>query len=143
MKIYLVLGFVILLIIGCTCSKEICVVDDDFLGDLSSEDNHIAGELYLDVFKGNLDSLSYDYYIVYLSNHEVPSAKGLGDRIKCADQHYFKTSKEGFLVLLYFQSAEKIVGDNSSTAFIDTVINLNKNGPIPTLKEIADKMKLE
>jgi len=53
--------------------------------------------LYLDVFKGNLDSMSYDYYIVYLSTHEASSAKGLGDRIKCADRKYFETSKEAFL----------------------------------------------
>jgi hypothetical protein len=139
MKIFYLFYLVMTLVCGFTCTKESCTVDDDFLGDLASEDKHIAGRLYRTVFNGSLDSLKYDYYIAYLSTHEAPSAKGLGDRIKCADRKYFKTSKEAFLILLYYGNSEMVVGDNSGTSFVDTVIQGQKE--IPNLEEIAGKMR--
>ncbi|GEM_PF-3550375 len=141
MKNYVLLFSVLVLLTDFKCSPDTCAVDDDFLGDLSSEDNRIAGELYLDVFKGSLDSLTYDYYVTYLSSHEAPSAKGLGKRIQCADRKYFKTSKEAFLIVLYYPRSEVVVVDNSGTSIVDSVIHVQKNNEPPNLQEIAAKMR--
>ena len=143
MRNILISTSILLVLVSCCSVKEIENIDDHFYTDLASENNRIAGGLYLDVFNESLDSLTYDFYIAYLDSNEMPSAKGLTKTVRKADQHYFKTSKFAFIILLRYNSAGKIVGDNSSTAFIDTVINLNQNGTIPNLEEIAGKMKFK
>jgi hypothetical protein len=143
MRIYFDFCIALIIVTGFACVCSECVVDDDFLGDLSSEDNRIAGELYLDVFSGNLSSLSYDYYIKYVSDHEAQSAKGLASKIQCSNKQYFKSSKEGFLILLLYKDTGKIIGDRSSTSVIDTLITLNNNTAIPDLDEVAKKMNFE
>ena len=43
-----------------------------------------------------------------------------------------------FLILLYYGNSEMVVGDNSGTSFVDTVISGQKE--VPNLEEIAGKM---
>jgi hypothetical protein len=143
MKILSILNVACILIIGCAGTRDSCGVDDDFFGDLSSEDNRIAGELYLDAFRESLDSLSFEYYLGYVAGHEAPSAKGLARKIRCADQYFFDAGQEGFVLLLRYDGAGIIVGDNSETAFVDTIISLDSELTPKKLSEIAKALKRE
>lgn len=140
-RFLLILAFVF---ISC-CSRTAVndVLTDEFYSDFSSENNRIAGELYLDVYNENLASLTYEYYINYLSQHEAPSAKGLVNQIKSSASHYLKTAKSGFLIALLFQKSRTIVCDNSKTAFLDTVHTYQQNETIPPLSEFVEKLKFK
>jgi hypothetical protein len=131
---------VIVVVRGCPVA-ELNQIDDHFYSDLSSENNRVAAVLYLDEFNENLDSLTYDFYMAYMSKHETPSAKGLARKIQKANEYYFKTKKNALLILLYYKEAGKIVGDISQTAFIDTLIQLNQKDTVPSLRELAGKMR--
>ena len=66
-----------LVISGCNCSTNIQNrLNQDYLSDLGSENNRLAGDLYLDYFKEDLSNLTYDYYIAFITKNEAPSAKG-------------------------------------------------------------------
>jgi hypothetical protein len=138
MKRLLVL-LVLSTLFGC-CSKEI-IVNDDFLNDLASEDNRLAGELYLDKYNKNLDSLTYESYLIYLKTNEAPSAKGLYYKIEKAKEHYFKTKKTGFLLTLFYVDENEIVCDNSGTSFIDSTHIYKPGEVIPSLKVFSEKVK--
>jgi hypothetical protein len=141
MKTSALTWFIVLTVASCGSVQQINKIDDHFYSDLASENNRIAGTLYFDVFSKNLDTLSYEYYVSYLEKNEAPSAKGLGQIVRKANNHYFETRKAAFLVLLYYKDARRIVGDNSGTAFIDTVIQLNPSDSIPSLRKIASRMR--
>jgi hypothetical protein len=126
---------------SCGFVQEINKIDDHFFSDLRMEDRRVAAEMRLEVFGGNLDTLTYDYFVSYLERNEASSAKGLARAIKKADTHFFKTRKDAFLMLLYFKDARTIVGDNSWTSRLDTVIRLNDTDSIPSLAHIADHMR--
>lgn len=138
MKKLIYSAVVFILLIGCAATGVI--IDDDFLSDLASENNRVAGVLYLDRFQKNLDTLKYDYYINYLKQNESPSAKDLSKKIQMADSYYFKTKKSSFLILLYYKKDRVIVGDNSQTAFVDTVCELNSNEKNPDLAGLSKKL---
>ena len=110
---------------GCTCS-DTCdyQLSDDFLTDLGSENNRIEGDLYLDIFNGDLSTLTYDYYLSYIAANEAPSAKGFTKIVKAADRQYFKAAKDYYVLVLYYKRENKVIGDNSNTAFVDTVRTL-------------------
>jgi hypothetical protein len=122
------------------CSK-VTIVTDDFLNDLASEDNRIAGQLYLDVYNKNLDTLTYEAYMNYLKTNEALSAQGLFTKIQKARGHYFKSKINAFLITLFYSNENEIVCDNSGTSFIDSVYIYKSNEPIPSLKEFSDKIK--
>jgi hypothetical protein len=124
--------------IGCAVTSVI--IDDDFLSDLASENNRIAGVLYLDKFHKNLDTLKYDYYLNYLKQNESPSVKGLYKKIRTADSYYFKTKKNSFLVILFYKKDKVVIGDNSQTAFVDTVCNLSSNQNNPHFEGLSRKL---
>jgi hypothetical protein len=126
-------------LLGCF-SKEI-IVNSDFLGDLASEDNRIAGQLFLDVYNKDLDTLTFDYYINYLKGNETPAAQGLYLKILKAKEHYFKTKKNAFLLVLYFENEKCIVCDNSSTGLIDSTRFYKPNEIIPNVKTFSEKIK--
>lgn len=132
-----------LLIIGCspkTCSD--LQLTDDFYNDLASEDNRIGSELYLDVFNNNLDTLTYNYYIGYLSRHVAPSAEGLVETIQCADEKYLQAGKSDFVLVLLYKNKHTIVGDNSSTQVsVDSVYVYSPEGAAPSLKDFAEQLK--
>ncbi len=131
------------MIIGCnpkTCSDV--QLTDDFYNDLASEDNRIGSELYLDVFNNNLDTLTYNYYITYLSKHEAPSAEGLVETIKCADEKYLLAEKSDFVLVLLYKNKHTIVGDNSRTEIsVDSVYIYSPEGVLPSLRKFAEKLK--
>lgn len=129
---------VFILLIGCAATGVI--IDDDFLSDLASENNRIAGVLYLDRFHKNLDSLKYDYYIQYLKQNESPSAKDVSKKIQMADSYCFKTKKSSFLILLFYKKDKMIIGDNSQTAFVDTVCKLSSTENNPDLEGLSKKL---
>jgi hypothetical protein len=142
MKKLICFSIIILFFSGC-CTLRGPDIGDRFLSAFPSENNKIAGELYLDVFNNNLDTLKYDYYIQYFSDQEktTPSIEGIMCTVKKADRHYFKTRKNAFLILLYYGGEKTIIGDNSHSAFIDTVVRIQQNDTIPSLEAVAGKMR--
>ncbi len=126
---------------GCSCTKDTIAIGDEFYGDLSSEDNRVAATLQLEVFNGNLDSLTYEFYVGYLAGHETPSAKGLANTVRHADQHFFKSSQDAFLIILYYQPEHKVIGDISSTPFVDTVIAVSAGAERLDLAGLAQKLR--
>ena len=124
-----------------SCSKEI-IINDDFLNDLGSEDSRIGGELYLDKYNHNLDSLTYESFISYLRTHEAPAAKGLCEKIEKAKEHYFVTKKTAFIITLFYETENEIVCDKSGTSFVDSVHVYKQGEVIPSLKAFSEKVKL-
>src|ERR1035437_6998080 len=90
--------FMLFLFISVAGCSKVTIVTDDFLNDLASEDNRIAGQLYLDVYNKNLDTLTYEAYMNYLKTNEALSAKGLFTKIQKARGHYFKSKINAFLI---------------------------------------------
>lgn len=130
----------IVLISACTCSKEIDkIFDQDFLSDLGSENNRIAGDLYLDYYNNDLSNLTYDYYLTFITKNEAPSAKGFSTKVKNADYHYFLSNKNVFVIALYYINERTMLCDNSNTSFLDSVKVIGVNDSIPELSKIASK----
>ncbi|NLT51958.1 MAG: hypothetical protein GXX85_13700 [Ignavibacteria bacterium] len=129
---------ILILLYGCAGTNNYSL-SDDFYGDLGSEDLRVAGELYLDYFDENLTNLTYDYYIGYLSKTEAPSAKGLTEIIKNADDHYLTADTSNFYLGLYFADDNVIICDYSGSAFTDSVAVYGLNDSIPELKEFVEK----
>ncbi len=129
----------VLFFLGCN-SKEV-IVDDDFRNDLGRENYRIAADLYLDEFNNSLDSLTYDFYLTYLNSHEVSSTKGLTDKIKKADGHFFRAKNKAFLLVLDYGKEKCMIGDISSTTIQDTVYWYKADEIIPSVKEFASKLK--
>lgn len=139
MEKYFYLLLIVLSFQSCN-SKEI-IINDDFRNDLGTENNRIAADLYLDEFNGNLENLTYDFYLTYINSHESLSAKGLTDNIKKADGHYFRTKNKAFLLVLYYSKEKCILGDISSTTLQDTIYWYKTSEKIPTVKEFATNIK--
>ena len=138
MKRYLIIfGFSMLLISSCFFCRDKTFPDDDFYNDLASENNRIWGELSLDVFDDNLESLTYDFYINYLDENKMPSAEDLVERIKKADQYYFSATQETFIIMLFYEGPSVIVGDNAATTIPDTVLTWSDTEGTPDLSQIA------
>ncbi|MBA4405757.1 hypothetical protein C0389_00625 [bacterium] len=136
-----IIGFVVVILIsGCVGSKEIdSRLNQDFLSDLASENNRVAGDLYLESFSEDLSNLTYDYYLSFITKNEAPSAKGFSNLVKNADYHYFRTQKESFVIALYYKNENTIVCDNSNTSFIDSIKVYGLKDSIPELVNFAKK----
>ena len=134
--IVLVLGLV-----GCSTGHVLRSIDEDFYGDLAFENTRVAATLALDSPRGNLDSLTLGGYLSFLDGHESPSAAGLGRTVRSSDETYFQAKGDSLLIVLYFKEAGQIVGDNSSTSRVDTVVFVQKAGGVQTVGEIAKLMR--
>lgn len=133
--------YVTLIIALIQCSPNVPVnekINDAFYEDFRNENRRIRGTLYLDVFNKNLDSLTYGYYIKYLKEHTVESAKGLPNLIESADEYYFQTKKNSFLIGLIYKKEHKVLMDDANTAKLDTLIEVK--GLFPSLKDLASKI---
>jgi len=137
---FIIIFLTAFLISGCTYStKHDNQLDQNYLSDLASENNRIAGDLYLDVFNEDLSNLTYDYYLTFITKNEAPSAKGFSTLVKNADYHYFKTQKESFIIVLFYKNENTIIYDNSNTSFLDSVKTYGANDTIPELSQFAAK----
>ncbi len=125
---------------GCVCTSHLNI-DQDFLSDLGSENNRIAGTLYLDYFNNDLSKMTYDYYLTFITNNEALSAKGFSTIVKNADSHYFESTKDHFILALYYKNEKKIIYDNSSTAFYDSMVAYQNTDSIPSLDYFVSKIK--
>ena len=129
----------ITLVFTSACSvSSVLEINDDFLMDLASENYRLSGEMYLDEFDEDLSDLSYEFYINYLTQHQAPSAEELSKKIKIADDYSFNSKEDGFFIVLLYKGENKIIGDDSKTALLDTVIVI-KELYIPKLDSIAQK----
>lgn len=127
--------FTITLLFGCSaCVNNEPVVDADFLNDLGSENYRINGELYFDVYHMDLTGLTYDAYIKYLTNNLKPSAEGLVDKIKLADDKYFTSNDSAFVIVLLYSRDMTVVVDDAYTSDPDTVVNLVNMGELKRLE---------
>jgi len=144
MKTVKIIPLLILLLLTGGCSQKDCVdvkLTDDFLNDLASEDNKLASELYLDYFNGNLDTLTYNYYIGYLSEHEAPSAEGLAETIQCADEKYLLADSSYFILVLHYRDSRTFIGDDSRTQIsVDSVYTYSPEGAVPSIEYFAEKL---
>ncbi len=123
---------------GCTCTTNLEYhPDQDFLSDLGSENNRIAGDLYLDYFDQDLSGLTYDYYLTFITKNEAPSAERFSTIVKNADYHYFISRKEFFVIALYYKKENTIICDNSDTSFLDSLKVYHTNDSIPELSQFA------
>ena len=145
MKRLISIPVILLLLVITGCSQKDCVdvkLDDDFLNDLASEDNKLASELYLDYFNGSLDTLTYNYYIGYLSKHEAPSAEGLAETIQCADEKYLLADSSYFILVLHYKDKRTFIGDDSRTQIsVDSVYIYSPEGAVPSVEYFAEKMR--
>lgn len=128
-------------LIGCSTGHVLRNIDEDFYGDLAFENTRVAANLALDSRDGNLDSLTLGGYLSILDGHESPSAVGLSRTVRSADETYFQAKGDSLLIVLYFKEAGQIVGDNSSTSRVDTVVFLSKTGHVQTVTDIANIMR--
>ncbi len=141
MKLKTIILLITTIFSGCTFYSSIDnKLDQDFLTDFASENYRIAGDLYLDYYNENLSTLSYDYYLTFISKNEAPSAKGFSKIVKNADYHYFKTQKNCFLLALYYKKENMIICDNSNTAFLDSVKTYSSKDTIPELSQFSLKL---
>lgn len=125
---------------GCATSPKVeKKITQDFLSDLASENNRLEADLYLDVFNGDLTSLTYDYYLTYITKNEAPSAKGFSAIVKLADYHYFRPQKEKFVLVLFYEEEKMIICDDSHTAFVDSCLPNIDITNIPELSDFAKK----
>lgn len=108
--------------VSCCTTTSLVEVSDDFLMDLASENYRLGGGLFLDEFEEDLSPLSYKYYINYVEQHQAPSAENLAIKIKAANEYYFLSLNDGFIITLLYKDQNKIIGDDSRSALIDTVI---------------------
>jgi hypothetical protein len=144
MKRLTVIPLILMLVWTAGCCSKDCVdvkLGDDFLNDLASEDNKLASELYLDYFNGNLDTLTYDYYIGYLEKNEAPSAEGLAKTIQCADEKYLLADSSYFILVLHFSDKRTFIGDDSRTQVsVDSVYTYSPEGALPSVQYFAEQM---
>lgn len=134
-----VLLLVTLIIAGCSCSVGTDYqLSDDFLTDFAAENNRMEGDLTLDVYHGNLSTMTYDFYLSYIAENEAPSAAGFSFIVKAATRQYFKATRTNFIVVLYYPRERKILVDNSDTPFLDFVKVLGDNESIGDLSQYAD-----
>lgn len=138
---HVISGLFLLLFSSCFFCRHNVFPNDDFYNDLASENNRIWGELSLDVFDDNLDSLTYEFYIKYLDEHRMPSAEDLAEQIKNADQYYFDSTPQTFVIVLYYKEPAIIVGDNAESTRPDTVITLSNTDDIPDLSQLAEYLE--
>ncbi len=131
---------IVLILSGCSGTSNIeKKITQEFLSDLASENNRLEADLYLDVFNGDLSSLTYDYYLTYITKNEAPSAKGFSSIVKLADYHFFKAQKEKFILALLFNNESIIICDDSHTAFVDSFSIIVDKTKIPELSNFAKK----
>ena len=122
---------------SCCSTSSIVEVNNDFLMDLASENYRLSGAMYLDEFNEDLSPLSYEYYINYVEQHQAPAAENLSMKIKAADQYDFLALNDRFIITLLYKDQNKIIGDDSRTALIDTVISLTEKFESKKLNEIS------
>ena len=125
---------------GCCTTTSIVKVDDDFLLDLASENYRLSGAMYLDEFDEDLSLLTYEFYINYVEQHQALEAENLSNKIRSADVYDFLPLIDGFVITLLYKNQNKIIGDDSRTALIDTVVFINNESQIFDLNTISKKL---
>ena len=136
----IIIIIMIIALSGCASSLNINTqLDQNYFIDISSENNRIAGDLYLDLFNDDLSLLTYDFYLTFISKNEAPSAKGFSSKVKNADYHYFKSMKDYFVIALYYKNQRTIICDNSNTAFLDSLHTYDIDDKIPELSTFVEK----
>lgn len=135
-----VLILLFLFLYSCSSVSSVIEVNDDYLMDLAKENYRLGATMYLDEFDEDLSQLTYDFYINYVEQYHAPAAENLSMKIKAADQYDFLSFTDGFVITLLYKSQDRIIGDDSRTALIDTVIFVEKESQIFNLNTITKIM---
>ncbi|MCF8241311.1 MAG: hypothetical protein K9J16_07980 [Melioribacteraceae bacterium] len=136
---FIVFAIISLSICACSCSKDINrEIDQDFISDLASENNRVAGDLYFE-YNSDLSNLTYDSYLTFITKNEKPSSIGFSKKVKNADYHYFVSNKNAFVIALYYINERTMLCDNSNTSFLDSVKVVGVNDSIPGLSKVASR----
>lgn len=122
---------------SCSSVSTIVEVNDDYVMDLAKENYRLGATMYLDEFDEDLSPLTYDFYINYVEQYHAPAAENLSMKIKAADQYDFLTLNDGFIITLLYKTQKRIIGDDSRTALIDTVIFISNESTIFDLNAIT------
>jgi len=112
--------FLLLIIANCATLKQ---KNDALLSDLSTANVNLRGFLKVKVYNGDLSSMTYDDYLRYLKENEVVSNKGITEKIKKSDDHYFEATKNSFSVGLVFYKKRLILYDDANTSKPDAFEN--------------------
>jgi len=118
-------------------------ISQEFIFDLGSENNRLAGDLYLDYFNEDLTGLTYDYYLTFITKNEAPSAEGFACFVKTADYHFFKTSRDDFIIALFYKKERTIICDNSYSPFIDSSYTYREDEIVPELSDFVSKVNFK
>lgn len=140
MKKNFLIIIVLFFFISCCSTTSIVEVNNDFLMDLASENYRLSGALYLDEFNEDLSPLSYEFYINYIEQHQAPAAENLSNKIRLADAYDFLPLIDGFVITLLYKNQNKVIGDDSRTALIDTVITSGQTYDSKKLNEISRRI---
>jgi hypothetical protein len=132
-----VLILLFLFLYACSSVSSVVDVNDEYLMDLAKENYRLGATMYLDEFDEDLSSLTYDFYINYVEEYQAPAAENLSVKIKAADQYDFLVVSDGFIITLLYKTQNRIIGDDSRTALIDTVIFVDKESQIFNLNVIT------
>lgn len=122
-------------LVGCSSAK-LSPTSEEFGFDLASENNRIAAELMIMEYNNNLESLTLERYLSYLDSNHTPSAEGIVEVIKSADENEFKAEKDNFILGLQFNDSRTIIIDNSSTSFLDFDSTYQQSTNLPSIDEI-------
>lgn len=135
-----VLILLFLFLYSCSSISSIVEVNDDYLMDLAKENYRLGATMYLDEFDEDLSPLTYEFYINYVEQYHAPAAEKLSMKIKAADQYDFLTLNDGFIITLLYKTQKRIIGDDSRTALIDTVIFISNESTNFDLNAITKKI---
>lgn len=141
MKTIRACSIVAILLIAFIACEDTVVVTDAFLTDLGSENSRLASNLFLDVFKGPLDTLTFQFYLSYVQQEQATSAKDLADRLRLANVYVLQGKGDLFLLGLRYDRERKIVLDNSRTTKYDSLVTWNEGEPAPRVEDLVAKMK--
>ncbi len=117
---------IVLILSGCSCSKNDCKWSDEFLIDFPNFNYQLAGKLKLEQYDLNnsgtsdISGFTYDNYLNRCKSDSSYSLKGMYQILSCADMVHFESHTEYFTVVLFYNSSKRVIVDHSIGSFIDT-----------------------
>ncbi|MDQ7815876.1 MAG: hypothetical protein RDU14_02540 [Melioribacteraceae bacterium] len=133
---------ILLISYSCTANKE--TIDQSFYYSFASENNRLKGDMFLsEEFNYNLQNLTYDYYLNYLSDNLKGDDINILKLVKNADKQYFESDSLTFRIALFYSNDKILLFDNADTPLIDKVDTLKTIDKIPLIKDYFQKYKMQ
>jgi len=135
--------FLLLIISSCATLKE---KNSAFLLSLGSENVRLRGNLARNECRDGFKSLTYEKYLDYLKEKEVVASKGLSEKIKESDDHYFETTDDSFAIGLVFYKKRLILYDDAHSSkiiFENDTGTFDAKTKTPLLSDYVKKAKIK